>query len=197
MINNSQYTERKIQENQFRGHIGTVASVTARDGSADRPTNHDVNVYVDEETEFRNVPILSGVKGEISIPQKNDAVLVEFLDNKGQSPVVTDIIYTAQDRAPLGRPGDYRMRMFDEAEFEIYKNNSGQTIVSMTRQPTDGEDPDMGVELNLTNGEFKIGDGDGYGIESDGSGNFTWHHENVNFSKGTTMDWSRPGPSPK
>lgn len=43
-----------------------------------------------------------------------------------------------------------------------------------------------GFLLDLSDGSFKIVDKDGYGIESDGSGNFTWHHESIDFSEGTT-----------
>lgn len=43
-----------------------------------------------------------------------------------------------------------------------------------------------GVKINLKDGSFKIVDKEGYGIESDGAGNFTWHHESIDFSEGTT-----------
>lgn len=43
-----------------------------------------------------------------------------------------------------------------------------------------------GFLLDLSDGSFKIVDKDGYGIESDGSGNFTWHHESIDMSEGTT-----------
>lgn len=43
-----------------------------------------------------------------------------------------------------------------------------------------------GFMVNLNDGSFKLVDKDGYGIESDGAGNFTWHHESIDFSEGTT-----------
>lgn len=45
---------------------------------------------------------------------------------------------------------------------------------------------DAGLSLNFNTGEFTILDGSGYGIESDGNGNFTWHHESIDMSEGTT-----------
>lgn len=44
----------------------------------------------------------------------------------------------------------------------------------------------FGVEVDVKNGTFTIIDQNGYGIESDGSGNFTWHHESIDMSEGTT-----------
>jgi hypothetical protein len=44
----------------------------------------------------------------------------------------------------------------------------------------------FGLELDVTNGTFKILDESGYGIESDGDGNFTWHYETVDYNKGST-----------
>lgn len=44
----------------------------------------------------------------------------------------------------------------------------------------------FGLSLDVTTGEVTLIDGDGYGIESDGSGNFTWHHQSINFSEDTT-----------
>jgi hypothetical protein len=48
---------------------------------------------------------------------------------------------------------------------------------------------EFGLRMNSKNGRFKIMDQKGYGIESDGSGNFTWHYESIEHSKGTTMDF--------
>lgn len=43
-----------------------------------------------------------------------------------------------------------------------------------------------GFNVNFNTGEFTVLDGSGHGIESDGSGNFTWHYETINYSEGTT-----------
>lgn len=46
---------------------------------------------------------------------------------------------------------------------------------------------ELGMTFNFDTGEFTILDGDGYGIESEsGTGSFTWHHESIDFSEGTT-----------
>lgn len=48
---------------------------------------------------------------------------------------------------------------------------------------------EFGLELDVVNGTFKILDDSGYGIESDGSGNFTWHYETVDYQKGSTTSF--------
>lgn len=45
---------------------------------------------------------------------------------------------------------------------------------------------EFGISIDVNTGEFTLIDESGYGIESDGSGNFTWHHESIDFSEGTT-----------
>jgi hypothetical protein len=46
----------------------------------------------------------------------------------------------------------------------------------------------MGASFDFSNDSFKIADGNKFGIESDGSGNFTWSHKSINFVEegGTT-----------
>ena len=64
----------------------------------------------------------------------------------------------------------------DEAyvKFEANKANGSDSTVP------------YGFILDLSDGSFKLIDKEGYGIESDGSGNFTWHHETIDKSQGTT-----------
>jgi hypothetical protein len=57
------------------------------------------------------------------------------------------------------------------------------SVPSITIQNTADE---TGFKLNFDTGSFKILGAQGHGIESDGSGNFTWHHESIDFSEGTT-----------
>lgn len=47
-------------------------------------------------------------------------------------------------------------------------------------------DKSWGLKIDVKTGEFKLLGPKGYGIESDGAGNFTWHHESIDFSEGTT-----------
>lgn len=45
---------------------------------------------------------------------------------------------------------------------------------------------EFGLSIDVTTGEFTLIDEGGYGIESDGNGNFTWHHKSIEMSEGTT-----------
>lgn len=65
---------------------------------------------------------------------------------------------------------------------------NGEAYVKFEANKVGGADSSVsyGFKVDLTDGSFKIVDGKGYGIESDGNGNFTWHHENIDFSEGTT-----------
>jgi hypothetical protein len=45
---------------------------------------------------------------------------------------------------------------------------------------------EFGVKFNAKDGTFTLIDESGYGIESDGSGNFTWHYETINHNQGST-----------
>lgn len=45
---------------------------------------------------------------------------------------------------------------------------------------------ETGAKFNFSSGVFKLLDGDGHGIESDGSGNFTWHYKSINYNQGST-----------
>lgn len=45
---------------------------------------------------------------------------------------------------------------------------------------------EAGILFDVNDGSFKLLDNQGYGIESNGSGNFTWHHDTIDMSEGTT-----------
>jgi hypothetical protein len=48
----------------------------------------------------------------------------------------------------------------------------------------------MGLELNLSTGEFQITDGSQYGIVSEGSGNFEWYLQSLDYiTDGSTISW--------
>lgn len=73
------------------------------------------------------------------------------------------------------------IEMYDDPE-------EGDAWVKLEANKADGADSTVpyGLMINLKDGSFKIVDKEGYGIESDGAGNFTWHHESIDFSEGTT-----------
>lgn len=72
---------------------------------------------------------------------------------------------------------------------EMYDSKlDDEAHVTISLNKVDGNDTNgtWGLKLNLKTGEFKIVDSEGYGITSDGSGNFTWNYESIDYSKGST-----------
>jgi hypothetical protein len=77
----------------------------------------------------------------------------------------------------------------------IELDRSGRNpVIRLTRGKEEESSTDMGLVLNFGTGEFKIGDGSQFGIESDGSGNFTWYAKSVDFkTDGTEMKFDTSG----
>lgn len=74
---------------------------------------------------------------------------------------------------------------FTDFEFGIRLNIEKGTIYLFNKNR------DMGFWIDMESGEFKIGDGNQYGIESDGNGNFDWYFQNLDMhDDGTKLDWS-------
>lgn len=46
-----------------------------------------------------------------------------------------------------------------------------------------GSDATWGIKFDIKTGEWQLVGPSGFGIESDGAGNFTWHHKSVNFNE--------------
>jgi len=63
----------------------------------------------------------------------------------------------------------------DEAHLSVEINNVGG----------ESSDSTWGMKFDMKTGEVKIADPEGYGIESDGSGNFTWSHKTIDFKEET------------
>jgi hypothetical protein len=73
--------------------------------------------------------------------------------------------------------------------FELFDDpNNDEAHIKLELNQVDGSSTDntWGIVFDVKTGEFKLLDGDGYGIASDGSGNFTWNYETINYSQGTT-----------
>lgn len=60
-----------------------------------------------------------------------------------------------------------------------------QAHVTIQLDNVDGASADAswGINFDLKTGEIKLVDPSGHGIESDGSGNFTWHHQTLDLNE--------------
>lgn len=70
--------------------------------------------------------------------------------------------------------------------FEMYDSpQNDQAWVKMEFRKVNGSPPDKnwGMEFNLKTGQWKIVGPKGFGITSDGEGNFTWEHKSINFKE--------------
>lgn len=92
-----------------------------------------------------------------------------------------------------GSPNTVRMAVKEDgladplARIEIDLSGS-EPVLRLTRGEAEQGNTNMGLEMDFGSGEFKLGDGSGYGIVSDGNGNFTWHRKDINKTSGT-INW--------
>ena len=73
--------------------------------------------------------------------------------------------------------------------FEVYDDPlDDESWIKLEANKAGGSNSSVpyGIKIDLSDGSFKVLDKEGYGIVSDGDGNFTWHHETINMSEGTT-----------
>lgn len=127
----------------------------------------DGDLYVETYTEYDDDPATSDFEEDSANPQSSFIRLAKKL-NDDDDPNDGDTI---------------------PVMFELFDNPSGdEAHIELELNKKDGADTTntWGVRFDLKTGEMKILDADGYGIESDGSGNFTWHYETLTESVGTT-----------
>ncbi len=150
--------------------------------------------------------------GHVSVPMVGDPVVVDYPSGRGQTPVAVAASHDERDeyRSPNGKEGHWRHEWPGEddnvyLEAEPSDGSGGMPdVVRMgvksdaLEEPTtdivvdnSGSDPEIRVDLGEgeqglilkgSDGSFKLLDNGGFGIESDGSGNFTWHMNSVDFS---------------
>jgi hypothetical protein len=68
----------------------------------------------------------------------------------------------------------------DNAEYEFVLDVKSQTAKIIGDSNSDNK---MGASFNFATDEFKIADGNKFGIKSDGSGNFVWDHKSIDFNE--------------
>jgi hypothetical protein len=212
--------------------------------SEDDNSNFECDVIMDGGLfEERAVSYNGSHSNQISPPRVGDVVLVLYRAGENNKPILMDVGYSREDRAPLGRSGMYR-DVYESGEspagdgdlkitgyteysdnpalkdksklepekawvqiskelptpdpsspddapmtFEMYDSPADdEAHVTASFNVVDGQETDgtWGFKFNLKTGEFKIVDANGYGITSDGNGNFTWNYETINYNQGGT-----------
>lgn len=259
------FIKSKAKEEVSDPRLGRVIEVYEHQTSSD-DSNFEADVIIGgEQYEERSIPISENARGSIAIPEVGDTVVVDYMAGEGNSPVITGIHTTNQNRPPIGRAGmektvfesgespagtgnihltgytEYdknpalttiservaerawiQISKHDPARDPVPKDDANMTIemlddpkndaanITLAGNTIDGDDSksvsvdldmksgdiivkaentsgEFGLKLDVNNGTFTIVDESGYGIESDGAGNFTWHHESIDMSEGTTI----------
>lgn len=132
----------RIQRQEKAPVVGRVTKVYPKTDDDLETGNIEVNVQTrSRDHEWRRIPFIAfDHPGHTYVPQEGDHVLVDFMSGRGMQPVVTDVVYTEEDRAPNALPGHWRH------EFELDDEN-----LYLEAEPADGGegDPDvirMGVK---------------------------------------------------
>jgi hypothetical protein len=169
---------------QHNGHIwvpqvGEQVEVTFLDG-------RDINGYVTQatHTEQSTSPLARAGHWRHEFQRKRGTPFYIEAEQKDHS---------------AGEPNTARFAIkeggFGDPVARIELDRSGRDpIIRLTRGKEEKSETDMGLVLNLGTGGFKIGDGSQFGIESDGSGNFTWYANSVDFkTDGSTLTFDDSG----
>lgn len=211
LIDERQYRHEKAPT------VGRVTKVWAKPDDTPETGNIELNVITRGRShELRRVPFIAfDHSGHTYVPQKGEHVLVQFVGGRGNQTIATDVVYTREDRAPNALEGHWRHE-FESEDGKIYFEaqpadgeagdpnlvrlstkdgglGDAETEVSIdisggsTHVRVDVGDNELGLEFDEDSGRFTLLDGDGYGIQSDGNGNFTWRHETVDFIDGETI----------
>jgi hypothetical protein len=134
-----------------------------------------------DEHEFSQVPVTTDHLGSTRGLTVNTMVLVQFVDGDTGRPLVTEVLYNEDDQAPITEKGDWRVRVDSNIVLEVVNDSAGDKFVRIGRQPDDGADLDMGLQLNIDTGQVEFHDGSDTGLCSDGNGNWVMDSESFYF----------------
>jgi hypothetical protein len=176
--NTLDFIENKAAEQIDKPRIGFVTKVYPHDGTQRGLSNHEVNVQLTSgQQEYRRIPIHTDHDGSIYVPQVGDAVEVGFLAGKTERPYVAGIIFTDEDRAPLGRPGHFRREFGSDTGSQLYieaeraDHSAGDpNVVRIGKKPDglsdastevaiDDSGSEVEIRINTENGSITINDG--------------------------------------
>jgi Phage-related baseplate assembly protein. len=188
-----------------------VPVFTPASGLISPPRNGDkvLVMFIEGET-FRPVIIGSGFSN-IDRPPLGKAGMYRNRFESGQSPLgAGDLYFTGYTQYDdLVASNDKRDLTPEESVVQITKHaeggnmnpTSGNTVpakvevrdspkndeawVSVELNKVDGSDSDAtwGMRFNIKTGEWKLVGPSGFGITSDGDGNFVWHHKDIEFDE--------------
>jgi len=65
----------------------------------------------------------------------------------------------------------------------VYEHKVAHISIELNKVGGEDTDGTWGIKFDLKTGTFELADSSGFGIESDGSGNFTFHHKTIDFNE--------------
>lgn len=114
---------RAVVQDQLRGfktaELGIVTQVYPHENGSDK-NNYACDVRLrDSGLELKRVPVSTQRVGAVAIPNKDDMVLVQFLNGDVHAAVITARLYNDQDRPPEAKTHEFVYVSPDAAESGI------------------------------------------------------------------------------
>jgi hypothetical protein len=160
--------------------------------SNDRITQYVADIkHISFTQQFDNVPILGvglgNLKGIIRVPDVGDLVVVGFMDERRNVPIilgsVTDVFTQSPDTPPAIKIGEMIIVARALGSFIFFKENNDLII----RTADSSGNLDNGCKVRLgADGSFRIYNKTGHGIEVDTSGNMLLRSATVPIPETTT-----------
>lgn len=179
------------------------------------------SIHASNEGHGEVVPIESGMEGLLFHPKEPIKDLIvesghhEVEDMESQFRLRDGVLFAFywndNDESPTDRlpveEGDYVHA--HPSGTNIWVKESGAVVIDTQRDIREDEVPEeeqpleepltemgeQGIKLDPATGEFKILDGMGFGIISDGEGNFAWHRKTMQQKSEPTTLWEEIGDS--
>ena len=151
----SSYIEEKIKEAEMQPQIGEVVSVNEHTATDDS-TNFECDVLIRGKTQQRRGVLLATTSaGSVYVPSKGDTVLVQTIFGRGQRAVITHVLHTVQDRAPLGQEGIIRQRK-GNMYYEVHPDGDFIRLAYKNADDAEGSQSEARVEIDDTGSNPKI-----------------------------------------
>jgi uncharacterized protein involved in type VI secretion and phage assembly len=86
--------------------LGVVTGLHSHESGSDND-NYACDLKLrDSGLELKKVPVSTGRIGAVAMPNKDDVVMVQFVNGDLQSPVITGRLHNDADRPPVAKPGE-------------------------------------------------------------------------------------------
>lgn len=153
-----------VHTNQDRAPKAVAGMWRKRIDSDTSPAG-DGDIYIESHTEFEKDPARTSFDPNDKTPEQSFIRISKKKDDRDR------------DNADL----PMSLELFDSPVDD-------KAWIKLEMNKVNGSDSSgsWGLKLNAKTGEFKLLDANGYGIVSDGDGDFTWHYDSIDYSQSTT-----------